>query len=91
MLVQVMPSDIGQRQPFYFFLQPSYWHQSRLGKRAALGEEEDPESPLMSSSGQIQLFYVCVSTRGAMSTFVFPLKARNIFTTHMGGLLRAAP
>ena len=48
-LPQVLPSDVGQRQPFYFFLQPSYWRPNQLGKEAHAGE--DPESPLMSSSG----------------------------------------
>lgn len=48
-LDQVLPSDIGQRQPFYFFLQPSYWIQSQVGK--GVQSQEDPESPLMSSAG----------------------------------------
>ena len=49
--LQVLPSDIGQRQPFYFFLQPSYWTQHQIGKSSQL--EDDPESPLMTSSGDV--------------------------------------
>lgn len=47
--IQVLPSDVGQRQPFYFLLQPSYWRPNQVGKGSDPGE--DPESPLMSSSG----------------------------------------
>ena len=47
--MQVLPSDIGQRQPFYFFLQPSYWIQSLVGK--GVQPQEDPEPPLISSAG----------------------------------------
>ena len=49
-LLQVLPSDVGQRQPFYFFLQPSYWQPPQVGK--GVYPAEDPESPLMNSSGK---------------------------------------
>lgn len=52
-LLQVLPSDVGQRQTFYFFLQPSYWRPHQVGKGSDPGE--DPESPLMSSSGTYSL------------------------------------
>ena len=52
-LLQVLHSDVGQQQPFYFFLQPSYWRPSQMGKGTY--PEEDPESPLMSSSGDNRL------------------------------------
>ena len=48
--LQVLPSDVGQRQPLYFFLLPAYWKPTQAIKAGASAEEA-PDSPLMGSTG----------------------------------------
>lgn len=48
--MQVLPSDIGQRQPLYFFLLPAYWKPNQAMKGSA-PTEDAPDSPLMGSTG----------------------------------------
>ena len=48
--MQVLPSDIGQRQPLYFFLLPAYWKPNQAIKGSA-STEDAPDSPLMGSTG----------------------------------------
>ena len=50
----MLPSDVGQRQPLYFFLLPAYWKPNQAIKASASAEEA-PDSPLMGSTGATSL------------------------------------
>ena len=57
--MQVMPSDVGQRQPLYFFLLPTYWKPNQAMKGSALAEEASDDSPLMGSTGSSSAALSC--------------------------------
>lgn len=39
--VQVWPSDVGQRQPWYFFVLPSYWSEGKPTGDPAVGAHKE--------------------------------------------------